>query len=195
MFRALALRVGSVRPTVAEIIPGLRSADATERQLAFAALQQHTADQRPAGEALAEEVVGQLLAQAIDGDSIWTGAREGRRPVRRVEGDPDPPPDRPLFLARENLPDGVRAHWEGRTGISVITREEWRGQPPRQPGVLLVVGEVTTLGPLVWVLLDRWVREERAADESPRGWASGARFLLLRTEAGWEVLSVAEWIT
>lgn len=195
VFRALALRVGSVRPTVAELIPDLRSPDQTERQLAFAALRQHTADRRPAAEAVAEEVVGQLLAQAIDGDSIWTAGPEGRPPVRRVHGDSDSIPARPLFLARENLPDGVRTLWERRDGVDVITHEEWRGQPPRQPGVLLAVGEVTALGPLVWVSLDRWVREERAADESPRGWASGERFLLLRTEEGWEVLSVGEWIT
>ncbi len=194
LFRVLALQLGAITPTLAEIIPDLRSSDASDRQLAFTALHRLARDRRPADPALAQEVVAELLAQVIDGDSIWTAAPQGQLP-RPVGGTAQGGDSIPLFIERQSLPAAVRISWEGREDITLITREAWQARPPRAPGRLLVVGEPTTLGPLVWVSLARWVRQERAPDESPRAWASGEEYLLLRTGDGWVVLATPRWIT
>ena len=77
----------------------------------------------------------------------------------------------------------------------MVSNEEWQRQDPRSAAVLLRVSHPLTLGPFAWIELTRTVREERSPDEGPRGWASGMLFTLLRTDEGWQVIEVREWVT
>jgi hypothetical protein len=193
VFRSLWLRLGAIEPSLDEVLAGLESDDPLDRALAFTALERLSSFRQPADSALAAALAGQLLAQAVDGDTIWSVGEKGSLP-QPVERD-STGPTRPLYLAEEHLPAAVRAHWEGRDAVEVISREAWERQPPRSPGTLLVVHEVMSLGPLAWVGLGRWARQARGPDEAPRAWGGGAEFLLLRTDEGWRVLRVLMWAT
>jgi hypothetical protein len=144
--------------------------------------------------AVHHQITHQLLTQAIRGDSLWASIPDGResRPLHVEQG---LGARIPLYLASENLPAPVRALWDGRNDISVISSDDWHRQDPRAAGMLLQVGPTMTLGPFAWVDLTRTVRTERSPDEGPRGWASGVQFTLLRTDDGWQVIEVGGWVT
>lgn len=129
----------------------------------------------------------------IRGDSIWVSLPDGRK-IRPLHVEQDPDARIPLYLAADNLPVPVRVQWDGRNGVSVISIEDWHRQDPRAAGMLLQVGQTTTLGPFAWIGLTRTVRTERSPVEGPRGWASGVQLTLLRTDGGWQVIEVDEWV-
>jgi hypothetical protein len=192
--RSLAMHVGAIRPSIEEIVDGLRSPDPRIRAQARTALGQRWGERQPADSTLQHELAAQLFAQAVDGDSIWIATPDGRLP-RLVRPTLDRLGSPLLYLAADDLPAPLQRAWNARPDVSVISRQEYRGQPSRSPGLLLEIGRAFTLGPLVWIDLTRTIREPRDPDQGPGGSASGTRFMLLRTDEGWVVLLAGGWVT
>lgn len=193
VLRTLALHLGAIRPTLDDVVSGLRSRDDGERRLALIGLRRLDSAFVAADSALRHEIVGQLLDQVLDQDSIWA-AGPGLGLPRPLDRDASADDERPIYLSAGNVPQPLVDRWRAE-GLEVITREQWRAQPPRSPGVLLRVGPTTTLGPLVRISITWSVREPRAPDQGPRGWARGASYLLLRTGDRWVIVSTSGWIT
>lgn len=193
VLRTLALKLGALRPSLEEIAAGVLSSDSLDRSEALTALHQRRSERQAADSAVHHQLANQLLAQAIGGDSLWIPSPDGPK-IRPLHVEEDPDARTPLYVAAENLPAPLQARWEGRRDVSVISSEEWQRQDPRSAGMLLRVGQATTIGPFAWINLTRTVRTERSPNERPRGWASGMQFTLLRTDDGWRVIQVGEWV-
>jgi hypothetical protein len=148
----------------------------------------------PATDSLATELLRPLIDSiAARGGAPWPDADDrgtrlsswmvGFHGVRDV----------PLFVLDENLPSAVAAALP--SSFTLISQEEWSARPAREGGVLMKFQPTREWDGFVTAGMSWTVRERRAADEAPSGYAGGGTMTLLRTPSGWRVVASDGWIT
>ena len=158
----------------------------------------------PADSALAEEVVGTLLATALDGTKSWpllrpSSARDSalntpHRVVQALDGAYGPgekPVSAPIILVRSGIPPGVLAAME-RRGVLVV--DSGFALPSSESALELLVEAPQAVGPLLVISLAHY---HEAARINGRGqsWASKSTYYLLHTRNGWRIVGASSWIT
>lgn len=186
----------------AELLSGSKARiEAARRQLSarvpLGRSRGQTPDTLMAPAAVVAEVVPPLLDSLLaEGRSPWpgVGAEGAIEPsVGLYTGDFHGVRDVRLFLLDENLPPGFVP--DPASGFELIDRKTWDARPRRDAGVLLTVAPLTAAGPFVAFSWGWRVFRRRAPEEAPSGYAGGGSVWMLRTDAGWIVVSGDGWIT
>jgi len=126
------------------------------------------------------ELTDTLLAMVIGGAPSWKQLRGGGGTGRLFRKLLDN--DGPAYL-KAQLPETLHQRWAGR--VKVVVDPTWKPAPDRRPLTILSVSPVQVSGRLAHVYV---------------GWESGGASggigaYLLKTDAGWLIVEMEEWIT
>ena len=201
----LLLSAGEVPDDTASIAdvlvgaPSARSGFATLELMSLLESHSHVADS-----ALSDQQLSHLLAVALDGVESWpllhpAVAREGERlkPHRVVEaldgayGSQERPVRGSIILYRTGVPPRVLLEMQ-RRGIRIV--DSAYSLPSNESAIVLLVGTPKAIGPFLMLSLTHH-HEQARINGRGQSWSSGATYYLMRTEAGWKIVTSTSWIT
>jgi hypothetical protein len=182
-------------PTADEVRTGVLSGDSVQVRRAAGQIQWG------AGERVDADSVASVLVPLLD--SIFA---DGSFPWPVVAGAPAEPSLQdgyatsshgvggiPTFLLEANIPNSIRANPP--PDVTVITREVWQARDLRAGGHLFEFTRPRRWGPFLSLAWEWTALSMRTPDEAPKGYAGGATLILVQTDDGWRVVSLASWIT
>jgi hypothetical protein len=158
----------------------------------------------PADSALAEDVIGTLLAVSLDGGRSWpvlhaATTRESalsspHRVVQALDGAYGPeekPISQPIILFRNGVPPGVLAAMK-RRGVQLV--DSGFVLPSQQSALELTIAAPAAVGRFLKIQLTHY-HEGARINGRGQSWASGSTYYLLQTNDGWRIVSAGSWIT
>ncbi|MGD8279037.1 MAG: hypothetical protein PVH00_13460 [Gemmatimonadota bacterium] len=186
VFESLLLALREYRPTAGIVAAHITSASDALRTLGRIELVALRRSAAPADAGTAAELADRVLGIAFDGEPEWQSIPGAGSATPR----PDPVGDGALLLV-ENLPAATGARWARR--VPAVTAPEWMRLPAAPGAVLVSLLPVRVADPFAFVgyAVDR--TESREPGRRVIEWASGHEWVLLRTTAGWVVVSHGAW--
>ena len=194
VFGAILTGLGETVRSPEEVAAALRTGSPAAREQAtreMEALFQTAA--RPADAATADSLLDRLLRVAVEGAAPWPRLR-GLPPAPHEMGAPQGAARRTgrLIIAGRRLPEATRARWLGRDGAEVV--DSTFSLPSSEGATRLDLSGVTRVGPFARLGVSVWHLSPRVNGRGA-SYAAGWTYYLLRTEAGWVVVSMDSWIT
>jgi hypothetical protein len=190
--------LGALSPGPQVLSRWLLEGAAAEREMAVRRLASSAGEDgfwRPAAGAAERAQEVELVRHLL---RIVSGAAESWPPVLGLPGD-RPPSVRyfgdggPAFLVVDSLPEHLRAALP--PGVEPVTAEAWRERDLRREARLITLHDPVWAGPFFRLVVRFDASLERTAEQNPHLYAGGYTLILLRTEAGWRLVSVGGWIT
>jgi hypothetical protein len=191
VFGGILRGIGELSPSDPDdLARQLRTGSEAERNLARRELPELMRSAPHADSATTFELINHVLAMTIERAPAWpTLEAPAGTPLTTSPAASDVA----MVIISDGLPAAILERWASRARF--VTAAEAGALDPRTARRTVSAGNVTTVGSFAVVSwsFSEWL--PRASNQTPRGYAGGSTYFLLRTESGWVIVSQSAWIT